>query len=128
MLKITRMKLLARNLEPINKNSIIDRVDTGSKIGRAKSQVNFQANFFMSNNMIKPNFLTKSKWFVKPSSRSGFLTPKAKLAFDKLRQVFIKISILYYFDPKCHIWVKTDVSSYIIGTILSQLTLDNLSY
>lgn len=33
--------------------------------------------------------------------------------------------ILKYFDSECYIQVETDVLGYIIGEILSQLTLDN---
>ena len=56
-----------------------------------------------------------------------FLTPRAKLVFTKLRQVFFKALILYHFDSKCHIRMETDVSGYAIGEVLNQLTSDNLS-
>ena len=54
-----------------------------------------------------------------------YLISGARRAFTKLRQVFIKASILHYFDPECHIRVETDASGYAIGGVLSQLTLDN---
>ena len=57
--------------------------------------------------------------------RSDFLTPRAKLAFTELRQAFVKTLILYHFDPEYHIQIKTDASSYVIGGIFSQLTLDD---
>ena len=60
---------------------------------------------------------------VKP----GFFIFKATLAFTKLRQVFIKAPIFHYFDSKCHIWIKTNVSKYVINRILSQLILNDLS-
>ena len=66
--------------------------------------------------------LSKSKKMV----RSDFFTLGAKLAFTKLRQVFVKAPILYQFDPECHIQIKTDASGYTIGGVLSQLTWDNL--
>ena len=53
-----------------------------------------------------------------------FLTPKARLAFFKLRQTFVKAPIFHYFDPEYHIWVEMDVSGYTIGEIFSQLTLE----
>ena len=56
----------------------------------------------------------------------GYLTPGAKQAFTQLRQVFTKASILQHFDSECHIRIKTDVSSYAIGRVPSQLTSDNL--
>ena len=55
-----------------------------------------------------------------------FLTPKARLAFTKLRQVFVKAPILHHFDLKRHIQIETDASGYAIVGVLSQLTSDNL--
>lgn len=43
----------------------------------------------------------KSKDLVKVGA--GFLTPTAKLAFTKLKQVFIKPFTLHHFNSKCHI-------------------------
>ena len=51
----------------------------------------------------------------------SFLTPDAKTAFNHLRLTFTKAPILWYFDPECHIWIKTDTSGYTIGGVLSQL-------
>ena len=51
-----------------------------------------------------------------------FLTPDAKTAFNRLRLAFTEAPILQHFDPECHIWIETDVSSYAIGGVLSQLT------
>ena len=63
----------------------------------------------------------------KNSNRAtGYLTPDAKQAFTQLRQAFTKATILQHFDPEYHIRIKTDASSYAIGGVLSQLTLDNL--
>ena len=56
----------------------------------------------------------------------GFLTSGARMAFTKLKQVFIKAPILHYFDLEHYIWVEIDASGYAIGGILSKLTLDNL--
>ena len=53
---------------------------------------------------------------------TGFLTPKARLAFTQLRQVFVKVPILHHFNPKSHIWIETDVSGYTIGGVLNQLS------
>ena len=58
--------------------------------------------------------LSKSK-----KTESGFLISKARKTFMKLRQVFIKALILHHFDPERHIRVKTDVSGYAIGGVLS---------
>ena len=67
---------------------------------------------------------SKSKNLSK--STLDFFTPGAKLAFTKLRQAFFKAPILHHFDPERHIRIETDTSSYAIGGVLSQLTLDDL--
>lgn len=54
-----------------------------------------------------------------------FLIKETKQILTKLRQAFVKVSILDYFDPRCHIQIETDVLSYNIGGIHSQLTSDN---
>ena len=51
-----------------------------------------------------------------------FISSKASLAFTRLRKAFTKAPILHYFDPKHHILIETDASSYTIGGVLSQLT------
>ena len=53
-----------------------------------------------------------------------FLIFNAKKTFNYLELIFIKALILQYFDLKSHIWIKTNISSYIISRILSQLNLD----
>ncbi len=61
------------------------------------------------------------------SSQSGsFLTSKARKAFTKLRQAFVKAPILKHFNPKRHIQIEIDASSYVIGRIFSLLTSDDL--
>ena len=46
----------------------------------------------------------------KALSNSNILTPKAKLAFLRLRQAFTEASILYHFDSERCIRIKTDTS------------------
>ena len=77
---------------------------------------------------------TKSKILVKskshnfpPNSRNkeaetGFLTPKARLAFTEFRQAFAKAPILHHFNPESHMRIETDASSYAIGGVLCQLS------
>ena len=72
--------------------------------------------------LFKSKNLSKSKKIV----GSDFFTPKAKLAFTKLRQAFVKAPILHHFNPKRHIRIETDISGYAIGRVLSQLILDDL--
>ena len=54
----------------------------------------------------------------------NFLIPDTKKAFNNLRLAFIKALILRHFDLESHIRIETDVSSYAIGRVLSQLNLD----
>ena len=61
-----------------------------------------------------PNFDTKD-------TGPSFLTPEASSAFNHLRLAFTKAQILRHFDPKCHIRIKTNVLSYVISGVLSQL-------
>ena len=73
----------------------------------------------------KSKNLSKSKKTVRSSD---FLIFRAKLAFTKLKQVFFKAPILYYFDLERHIWIKMDILGYAIVRILSQLTSDDLGW
>ena len=68
---------------------------------------------------------SKNPFKFKKMVESDFLTSKARLAFTKLRQAFIKAPILYQFDSKHHIRVETNASGYAIGGVLSQLTSDD---
>ena len=63
----------------------------------------------------KSKNLSKSKKTIE----SDFLTLRAKLAFTKLKQAFLKALILLHFDPECHIWIEADASGYTIGGVLS---------
>ena len=49
----------------------------------------------------------------------GYLTLKARLAFNQLRKAFTKALILQHFDPKCHIRIETDMLGYANGRVLS---------
>ena len=73
--------------------------------------------------------MTKSKNSSKSKKTIGpldFLTPRAKQVFTKLRQAFLKAPILQHFDLERHIQIETDISGYVIGGVLSQLTSDDL--
>lgn len=49
----------------------------------------------------------------------GFVILGARLIFAKLKQIFIKILILYYFDPQYYIDIKTIILDYTKSEILS---------
>ena len=46
--------------------------------------------------------------------------------FTKLRQILVRALILYQFESKHHIQIKTNVSNYAIDRIFCQLILNNL--
>lgn len=116
MLKTTLIEFSAKDLIFVDKNSIVDKIDdAASKIGGAKSKI-----------MIMPKFLFQSKLLIESNFGLGFPTFEAKLAFAILKQAFIEAPILYHFDPKCYICIKTDVLSYTIGKVFSELILNNL--
>ncbi len=63
---------------------------------------------------------------AKNLGQSGlFLTIDARKTFTKLRQAFVEAPILNHFDSERHIQIETNVSSYAIGKILSQLISDD---
>ena len=79
--------------------------------------------------MSKSQNLAKSrKKLIKSGNSTNFNTiedgPKflildTRIAFNCLWLVFIKASILRYFDLKCYIWIETDALSYAISGVLS---------
>ena len=74
----------------------------------------------------KDEMVKRSSLTSKNSNRAtSYLTSKARFAFTQLKKAFIKAPILQHFDPECHIRIEIDVSGYVIGGVLSQLTLYN---
>lgn len=56
--------------------------------------------------------------------KAYFLFFEARLVFISLKQVFIKAPNFRHFYLKYDIWVGNNISSYIIGSILGQLTFN----
>ena len=50
-----------------------------------------------------------------------FLTPDARITFNRLWLAFIKAPILWYFDPEYYIQIETNALNYTIHEMLSQL-------
>lgn len=69
--------------------------------------------------MLMSKVLRKSKLLIKLSFEARVLTLRVKLAFVKLRYVFMKAQILYHFDSKGHIYYEIDASGYTISGVLS---------
>ena len=109
-----------------------DGIGGGSRAGRGGSEMD---DVEVDGNEVevdevgkKAQNLSKSKNSSKSKKIVGldFLTLGAKLAFIKLKQVFLKAPILYHFDLEHHIRIETDSLGYAIGGVLSQLTSDDL--
>ena len=122
MLKITGSIESVANLKETK-----SKADGNNVVGNSMvdgSEATNQANSTKRKNQAKT---TKSKILVKsknhdfpPNSRNkeaetGFLTPKARLVFTQLRQVFIKASILHYFNTKYYIRIEIKAFRYAIG-------------
>lgn len=58
------------------------------------------------------------------STRTDFLTSKAKKTFIHLQKTFTKALIIKHFDLECYIYIETNALEYAIGRILSQMILD----
>ena len=65
---------------------------------------------------------------VKAVRGLNYLNPATKKAFNHLRHTFTKVLIYQYFDPERHIRIKTNVSGYPIGKVLSKLTWNDLGH
>lgn len=72
--------------------------------------------------MIEDDEVSIKKLFK--SKNLAFLTANTRQAFTQLRQTFTKTTILSNDDLERHIWIRTDVSGYVIDGILNQLTSD----
>lgn len=83
MLKTTGVEPSVTDPVSVGENSIVDEVDDNNKIGRIKSQANFQVKLATFKKTIHPDFSAKSKLLAETSLRSVFFTPKARLAFTK---------------------------------------------
>ena len=53
--------------------------------------------------------------------KPNFITANTKKAFNYLRLAFIKALIFQYFELESYIRIKINISSYVIGKVLSQL-------
>ena len=109
MLKITRSseELVPKTFRA-NDNEVV-----GGSSGRANKTIRNLSR----KSMHMPN--------IKATGEPNFLTPNAKKAFNHLRLAFIEAPILQHFDLESHIQIKTNISGYAIGGVLSQLNLDS---
>lgn len=59
------------------------------------------------------------------SFKTDFLIPGVKEAFIHLQKAFTKTLILYHFKPKYHMYIKYDLSGFIIDRIVYYLILNH---
>ena len=105
-------------LEEVGDGEGGDGVDSGGVEIAKKSRKSKDQKLVKSKKLSKsgnlPNFNAKEAGL-------SFLIPGAREAFNRLRLAFTEALIFWNFDPECHIQIKTDVSGYAIGGMLSQL-------
>ena len=98
------------------------------KSGKLKSQKLFKSQKLSKSRKLKSKKLAKSKKLLKSENSSNFgvmeagpnfLTPNARITFNRLWLTFIKVPILWYFDPQYHIKIKTDALGYAINGVLN---------
>ena len=98
-----------------------------SKTGRLESQKSAKSQKLPKSGKSKdekskkPSKSGNSPNFNIKNSGPSFLTLKTRSAVNCLPLAFTKAPVLQHFDPKCHIWIKTDALGYVIGGMLSQL-------
>ena len=117
MLKTTRsLKVLAPKLFRASDNKIVEVGSKADKTVRNLSKFKGSKNNKSENLTRIPN--------IRATREFTFLTSGAKEAFNYLRQVFIKAVILQNLDLESSIQIETNASSYAIGRVLSQLSLN----
>lgn len=68
------MELLVEDPKLVNEDGTSHKIGSNSKVDRVKLQVDSQTKLSMSKNMVRPNFLAKSKLLAKSRSKLSFLT------------------------------------------------------
>ena len=92
-----------------SKNLKDEKLSKSQKLAKLKKKLSKSGNL--------PHFNAKE-------NEPSFLTFNTKMAFNRLQLAFIKAPILWYFDLKYYIWIETNISSYAIGDMLSQLAFE----
>lgn len=106
----------------LNNNKVV-----GIKIYNIDDNINKKVK-----NLIKRKNIKKLVKFKKPKAKanrafkSNFVIIKTRLVFIKLKQIFTKILIFYYFDLKYPIQIKNNIFGYAINKLFSQIILNQL--
>lgn len=108
-----------------------DRVDASNGSDKNPSNAGKQKNLTKSKKpkLAKSQKLNQTLDFARANfSKIDFLHSRAKKAFIRLQKAFTKAPIIYHLDSKTYIWIETNISSFTIGRILSQIDLDQSSF
>ena len=99
--KSTRFAVESKDTKfEIGDNNVVDGNEVTNKTNSIQGKN--QAKMTKSKDLVKSknhDFLSNSR---NMEAGLGFLTLGARLKFTKLRQAFVKASILHHFDLKCH--------------------------
>jgi len=83
--------------------------------------INFYRRFIHHYSQIAESLTELLRDSVKDVKMSSFIwSSKAKQAFNQLRDVFMRASILRHFDSEWHICIEIDAFDYAVANILSQ--------
>jgi len=83
--------------------------------------INFYRRFIHHYSQIAKSLTELLKNSVKDVKINSFIwLSEAKQAFNQLRDVFMKMSILRHFDSERHIHIEIDIFNYAVASILSQ--------
>ena len=99
-------------------NISINDIEYTKKLGKSKDQ-----KLSKLQKAPKSKKLSKSKYLPKFNIREirpSYLNSSNRKTFNCLKLAFIKALILWHFNPKYHIWIKTDILDYVISNVLSQ--------
>ena len=122
--------LKTSNTESAEPRKVVVWVGSGSRARRDRGDLDESRidNVEVDSGKVRDNEVGEKgrNLFESKKTELGFLTSKARIAFTKLKQAFIKAPILHHFDPEHYIRVETDASGYTIGGVFSQLILNDL--
>ena len=91
-------KLNSEKVGDVEGGDDIGDVEIAKKSRKSKSQITSKSGKSKGEKLKKSSKSRNSPNFDAKNSAPSFLTPKARSAFNRLRLVFTKASILQYFD------------------------------
>ena len=121
----TSLSTISQSIDMVDKDEVNEDDGNGTNLSNpSASMKSIGACYLISGDAKKGGSNIKKS--VKAAKGSDYLTPVAKKAFNHLCHTFIQAPIFQHFDLEWHIRIETNVSGYVIGGVLSLLTLNNL--